>query len=245
MIRRLALIVLISSPSLASAAGVTEFCLDGELDLGARYQGMKPEAGEFYPTTWCVITEDDSQRVLFSGSGRSNPDMDGVWTVAYLPPATVRIVNRDSPPDVEFHGTDNLDEALRVRRIDPRRLLQEFEATPGALDGTRLQIVENQLSSVKTSAALPLRGQVSVDWNWDWTNAEVPQLRLMLDDTLLYKATGRWRDLSRLASIRSKCRAIAGRHALTWNSSTWRIMFTLFAVYERGSSTWLLQPTKD
>ena len=196
MIWRLALLVIFFSSSLAFADGVTEFCLDGELDLGARYQGAKPETGEFYPTTWCVITEDDSQRVLFSGAGKSNPDMDGTWTVAYLPPDTVRIVNRDSPPDVEFHGTDNLDEALRVRRIDPRRLIEEFQATPGALDDVRVQVLENRLLSVRTSAALPLRGHVTVDWNWEWTSAEEPVLRLILDDALLFKATGRWRELS-------------------------------------------------
>ena len=196
MIRLIALLVTWFSSSLASAAGVTEFCLEGELDLGARYQGTKPDAGEFYPTTWCVITEDESQRVLFSGSGKSNPDMDGAWTVAYLPPDTVRIVNRDSPPDIEFHGTDNLDEALRVRRIDPRRLMQEFRVTPGALDGAQVHILENRLTSVTTSAALPLRGLVNVVWNWDWTNAEYPVLRLILDDALLFRATGRWRELT-------------------------------------------------
>jgi glyoxylase-like metal-dependent hydrolase (beta-lactamase superfamily II) len=196
MNRRLPLLFVCFASSLASAEGVTEFCLDGELDLGARYQGWKPEAGEFYPTTWCVITEDDSQRVLFSGAGRSNPDMDGEWTVAYLPPDTVRIVNRESPPDIEFQGTDNLDEALRVRRVDPRRLVEEFRAAPGALGTALVEISDGQLSSVKTSADLPLRGRVSVEWSWEWPNEEEPELRLTLDDVLLFKATGRWRELS-------------------------------------------------
>lgn len=183
------------SYSLASAEGATEFCLDGEFDLGARYQGMKPESGEFYPSTWCVITEDGSHRVMYSGTGKSNPDMDGGWTVAYLPPDTVRIVNRDSPPDVEFQGTDNLDEALRVRRIDPRRLLEEYRAAPEALDGALVEIRDDRLLSVSTFAELPLRGRVNVDWNWDWANASKPVLRLMLDDELLFKATGSWREL--------------------------------------------------
>ncbi len=179
----------------ANAEGVTEFCLDGELDLGARYQGTTPAPGEFYPTTWCVVTEVDTRRVLFSGAGRSNPDMDGSWTVAYLPPGTVRIVNRDAPPDVEFLGADSLEEALRVRRLDPRRLLEEFHATPDALRGARVLLREGRLASVQTSAALPLRGEVDVDWNWDWSNEGNPKLRLLLDDTLLFEATGRWREL--------------------------------------------------
>lgn len=190
-----ALLLVGSLSSLAIADGATEFCLDGDLDLGARYQGTKPEAGEIYPTTWCVITEDNSQRVLFSGSGKSNPDMYGSWTVAYLPPDTVRIVNRESPPDVEFHGVDNFAEALRVRRIDPRRLVEEFRKTPTSLDGLHVEINGNRVLSVRTSANLPLRGHVSVEWKWDWRDAETPELRLIVDDTLLFKATGRWREL--------------------------------------------------
>lgn len=177
------------------AGGTTEFCLDGDLDLGARYQGMRPESGEFYPTSWCVITEDDTHRVLFSGSGRSNPDMDGGWTVAYLPPDTVRIVNRDAPPDIEFRGTDNLDEALRVRRIDPRRLLEEISEAPVGPDGASVEIRDGHVASVATSAMLPLRGRADVDWRWDWSNPSRPLLRLMLGDELLFRASGRWRDV--------------------------------------------------
>lgn len=195
MPRCFALAVVCLSSSLAFADGATEFCLDGELDLGARFQGTRPEAGEFYPTVWCVTTDDNSQRVMFSGSGNSNPDMDDSWTVAYLPPDTVRIVNRNSPPDVEFQGTDNLDEAMRVRRVDPRRLLEEFRLKPEGLNGLSIAVRENKLLSVRTSAELPLRGLVNVDWNWDWTESSRPVLRLMLDDTLLFKATGRWRKL--------------------------------------------------
>lgn len=177
----------------AAAGGVTEFCLDGELDLGLRYQGTRPQSGEFYPTSWCVISEDDSSRVMFSGSGKSNPDMDGSWSVAYLPPDTVRIVNRDSPPDVEFQGTDNLFEALRVRRVDPRRLVEEIKTSPETVNGLTADIQKDRLLSVETSAELALRGHVTIVWNWDWTIASRPVLRLMLDDELLFKATGRWR----------------------------------------------------
>ena len=193
--RQLAPIVIWFLSSAVSAAGVTEFCLDGDFDLGARYQGTDPQSGEFYPTTWCVTTEDNSYRVLFSGAGRSNPDMDGNWTVAYLPPDNVRIVNRESPPDVEFRGAASMNEALRVRRVDPRRLFEEFKATPNSLEGTSIVASEDRVMSVRTSAALPLRGRVSVDWNWAWTTDATPQLQLMLDGVLLFRATGRWRDV--------------------------------------------------
>ena len=190
------LILLISCvPSLAMANGVTEFCLEGELDLGVRYQGTNPAPGEFYPTTWCVISEDSSFRTLYSATGLSNPDMDNSWAVAYLPPDIVRIVNRDSPPDVEFQGTDNLDEAMRVRRIDPRRLVEEYQSSPQAYDGVRVEIHNGRLVSVKTSAELPLRGRVPVDWNWDFTNGALPVFRLMLDEEVLFRGTGRWRDV--------------------------------------------------
>lgn len=194
--RRIAVLIMCFSPSVTLAEGVSEFCLDGELDLGARYQGTKPRPGEFYPTTWCVITEDDTYRVLYSATGKSNPDMEGAWSVAYLPPDTVRIVNRESPPDIEFQGTDNLREAKRVRRIDPHRLVEEFQSTPKVLDEARVEIRADRLVSVKSSAALPLRGRIQVEWNSDWTNVAKPVLRLLLDDELLFKATGRWRDVS-------------------------------------------------
>lgn len=195
MSRRLAPIAICFFSSTVSAAGVTEFCLDGEFDLGARYQGTNPRPGEFYPTTWCVITEDNSQRVLFSGAGRANPDMDGDFVVAYVPPDIVRIVNRESPPDVEFYGTDNFDEALRVRRMDPHRLLEEYKESPRSLEGVSIVVDEDRPTSVSMSVALPLRGQVSVDWHWDWTSDSTPALRLMLDGELLFRANGRWRDV--------------------------------------------------
>ena len=113
----------------AWAGGTTEFCLAGQFNLGMQMQGMEI-AEEWVPTSWCVITEDDTDRVLFSMTGKSNPDMDGDWMVAYLPPDMVRIVNRESPPDVEFHGTNNPEEAARVRRIDPRRFMEELQENP-------------------------------------------------------------------------------------------------------------------
>lgn len=182
--------------SLVSAGGTTEFCLDGDYDIGLRYQGTEPKSGEFYPATRCVISDDSSQRVAYSASGRSNPDMNDDWTVAYLPPDTVRIVNRETPPDVEFLGTNNLDEALRVRRLDPRRLLEEFSAATTALDGVHLVVRDNRVLSASMSAELPLRGRVDVEWSWDWKYPSTPTLRVTMDDELLFRATGRWRTLS-------------------------------------------------
>ncbi len=180
----------------ALAGGATEFCLEGELDLGARYQGYQPAPGESYPTTWCIVTEADSDRVLFSGAGRSNPDMDGGWTVAYLPPGTVRIVNRESPPDVEFDGVDMLDEARRVRRVDPRRLATEMKSAESAPEGLDVVTVNDRVTRVITHADLPLRGRVEVRWDWDWTRPQQPRLTLNVDGVPLYVATGRWRSLS-------------------------------------------------
>ncbi len=190
-----ALFLCLGAWSCTNSSGMTEFCLEGELDLGARYQGTRPAAAETYPTRWCVITEDGSERVLFSGAGKSNPDMEGDWTVAYLPPDLVRIVNRDDPPDVEFRGTDNLAEALQVKRLDPRRLAEEMLNTPAQLGSLVVEIEEQRVRLVATEVDLPLRGRVDVEWLWDWADPERPTLRLMVDDTLLFRATGNWREV--------------------------------------------------
>jgi glyoxylase-like metal-dependent hydrolase (beta-lactamase superfamily II) len=181
------------APTLAAAGSATEFCLDGEFDLGARYQGTRPESGEFYASTWCVLTEDDSNRVLFSAEGQSNPDIKSTWMVAYLPPDTVRIVNRDAPPDIEFQGTDNIMEALRIRRIDPRRFAQEYESKPETLKGIEVDVRDGKLRSAAMSAEMPFRGHVEVIWEWNWRNEDSPTLELVVDRTTLFKAKGRWR----------------------------------------------------
>ena len=124
--RLIPLISILAAPAVF-AAGATEFCLDGKFDLGVRYQGMDPGRQELVKTRWCVVTEDDSERALFSGSGKSNPDMHGEFTLAALPPDLVRIVNADDPPDIEFHGADGLAEARLLRRIDPLRLVEEHD----------------------------------------------------------------------------------------------------------------------
>ena len=184
-------VLLLSTP--VFAAGAIEFCLDGEANLGARYQGTEPGVDEFVTTRWCVVTEDDSHRALFSGSGKSNPDMHGGWTVAALPPDLVRIVNREDPPDIEFPGADATAEALRLRRIDPRRLLEEHRETPIA--GVRLEVEDGRAHTLTTSADLPLRGRVPVTWRWDWSDTSRPGLLLEVDGDAMFRGRGAWREL--------------------------------------------------
>ena len=192
----ISLVPLISA--LAVADGATEFCLDGEANLGARYQGMEPGADEFAPTRWCVITENDSGRVLFSGRGKSNPDLEGSWTVAALPPDLVRSVNRADPPDLEFHGAEATAEALRMRRIAPRRLLEEHLEAP--IDDVRVKVDKGRVATLVTSADLPLRGRVPVFWHWDWSDESRPGLILEVDGDVIFRAHGAWRNLSEAES---------------------------------------------
>lgn len=176
------------------AAPTTEFCLDGEFNLGARYQGMLPDTDEFVPTVWCVVTEDGSERVVFSGAGKSNPDMDGRWTVALLPPDVVRIVNAEEPPDIEFRGADSGAEALRVRRIDPRRFVEEHQRSPNGQLNAKIR--KGKLRTLRTTADLPLRGRVPVVWQWSWKDDEHPQLTLRVDGEVFFRARGSWRSLT-------------------------------------------------
>ena len=191
--RRLLILTLCFVAPAVSAGGSTEFCLDGEVNLGARYQGTEPGVDEFVPTRWCVVTEDDSQRVLFSGSGKSNPDLHGSWTVAALPPGLVRIVNRENPPDIEFRGADATGEAARLRRIDPRRLLEEHLEAP--LDDVRVEVDDERVVALMTIADLPLRGRVPVTWRWDWSDQSRPRLILEVDGDVILRAVGTWREL--------------------------------------------------
>jgi glyoxylase-like metal-dependent hydrolase (beta-lactamase superfamily II) len=153
-----------------------------------------PGRDEFVKTRWCVVTEDDSERALFSGSGKSNPDMHGDFTLAALPPDLVRIVNADDPPDIEFHGADGLAEARLLRRIDPLRLVEEHEQSP--LDDVRVQIEDGRLQSLAMSADLPLRGRVPVTWQWDWSSKKRPVLTIEVDGDTLFTARGKWRELT-------------------------------------------------
>ena len=185
----------------AVAAGTTEFCLEGEANLGARYQGMEPGVDEFVPTRWCVVTEDDSPRVLFSGRGKSNPDIEGRWTVAALPPDLVRIINRENPPDIEFHGADAAAEASRMRRIDPRRLLEEHLESP--VQNVRINVEYGRVATLVTAADMPLRGRVGVIWRWDWSDAAAPRLVLEVDGDIVFRATGTWRNLDQQEAARA------------------------------------------
>jgi len=190
----------------------TEFCLVGEFDLGARYQGMHSAAGEMYPTRFCYVIEDGKDNVLFSAHGKSNPDMDGDWTVAFLPPDRVRIVNRASPPDIEFSGKSVVHEALRYRRTDPVRLLAELTANPdwvirrsddgwvtvrypGNPDNAELLIVDDRLIEFRAQTDIPLRGNVDVVWRWDWSDEHTPRLHLSVEDDLVFGARGSWQRL--------------------------------------------------
>lgn len=193
-------------------SATTEFCLDGQFDLGLRLQGLRPEPGEFYPATWCVVTEDDRGSVRFHVRGPSNPDLEGDFTVAFLPPDRVRIVNSDQPPDLAFADADGAGEAARHRRIDPRRLAEEIEALPTAAAATaadaatvvslpdptvpiRVRIEAGRVQEVQTQADLPLRGRVPVTWRWDWAEPESPSLTISVEGRTAYRGKGSWRTL--------------------------------------------------
>lgn len=179
--------------STPGAAATTEFCLDGSFDLGARMQGLHPKAGELYPARWCVVTEDDSNRVLLSIRGHSNPDMEGGWTVAFMPPDLVRIVNRDSPPDVEFRTTGARAEAARTRRMDPRRAVEDLAKNNH--DEFAAEVVDGRLITIESTADLPLRGRVPVVWRWNWSDASAPRLRLEVEEVVVFEGRGAWREL--------------------------------------------------
>lgn len=194
-----------------SPADTTEFCLDGELDLGARYQGLAPEPGEFHGTRWCVITDDDTQRVRFRVTGPPNPDVSGDFTVVYLPPDRVRIVTGANAPDLDFVDARSLAEARRHRRIDPRRLSEELSSLPdpaaaGPDDFATVRLpqsdrvvavrVDNgRVRALRAVMPMPLRGLVEVGWRWDWSEPESPRLTLSLDGQTVFRARGRWREL--------------------------------------------------
>jgi hypothetical protein len=174
--------VLVFALSATGHTETTEFCLDGEFDLGARYQGLAPESGEFYPARWCVTTDDESDRVLLSMSGNSNPDMAGGWSVAFIPPDLVRIVNAGSPPDVEFRTAKAAAEAERTRMLDPRLV------DPGGR-------AQGEGMWVKASADFPLRGNVPVTWHWTRPSSDTPKFSIEVDGDIMFRGTGAWRSL--------------------------------------------------
>lgn len=195
----------------ADTAMPTEFCLHGEFNLGARLQGMQPRGEEFSPSSWCVVTESDGERVRFTARGKSNPDMSDEFVIDYLPPDTVRILEDDGP-DLEFHPASISDEARRYRRLDPERLVEELEAHPewvssesqdgwqdvtfpGSPAGVRVRIVDGDLVGLMTTADLPLRGRVPVAWTWTKHADGDVRATLEADGDLLLRARAEWRVL--------------------------------------------------
>lgn len=182
------------------ASNAMEFCLTGNMDLGARYQGLLPESGERYETSWCVVTENGPGRVFFRGQGYSNPDTTGSFSVVYLAPDTLRIISRVPGPDIEFHPADIASEALRIRRLDPARLIQDWRANRDALDGAHIETLgpagSEKLKSLEARIALPLRGDVSARWDWDWADARQPAVTLTVDGVSMFKGSGTWRSVS-------------------------------------------------
>jgi glyoxylase-like metal-dependent hydrolase (beta-lactamase superfamily II) len=177
-------------------AETTRFCLEGEFDLGARYQGVQTSSGQFYPTTWCVVTDSQTERVQFTARGNTSPDMDGSWAVAYEPPDLVRIINSKSPPDIEFQGTDNAAEAHSVRRLDPHRLAAEFLEFPERFENMNVDLDAGSLQRVEATVDMPLRGKTPVIWEWSWADPDAPQARLLVDGQLTFRASGRWETLT-------------------------------------------------
>lgn len=239
----------------AHANGATEFCLEGEFDLGARLQGTRPQSGEFLPATWCVVTEEATDRVHFTGEGHSNPDLTDRFAVSYLPPDVVRIVDREEPPDLQFTGAPAAGEARRNRRIDPRRLVEELAAHPEWLsavgDGwqavrypgetipVRVRIEDGRLEALETSADLPLRGTVPVRWNWDWRNADAPRLEMRLDGTSAFRARGRWRALG-AEQAEALWRPSGGQPPREIPGSAWPAR-TGMRLEELGAGAWMVR----
>lgn len=181
----------------SAIAETTRFCLEGKFDLGARYQGLSTDVGELYPARWCVTTESDSDRVQTSVAGNSNSDMVGDFTLAYFPPDLVRIVNRDSPPDVEFRDSGIVDEARRARRLDPERLLAEYQSFPERFGDAIVEHDGERLTQFSAAVDLPLRGGVRLTWQWYWENPQAPRAELHVDNELMFQAVGNWETLDR------------------------------------------------
>lgn len=193
-----------------TGAATTEFCLVGEQDLGTRLQGLSPERGEFYDARFCVISEDETARVRFSGSGNSNPDMWSEFTVAYLPPGRVRIITDGDNADLEFVGADSADEARRNRRMDPVRLLEEIAAGVGgqaaSIDGwhtvparggadVRVQLVNGGVNTIESHADLPLRGRVPVTWRFSGAS-NTPSVVIEVDGNVFFRGRTERRTLT-------------------------------------------------
>jgi glyoxylase-like metal-dependent hydrolase (beta-lactamase superfamily II) len=174
--------------------------------------------------------------VHFSARGKSNPDMQGDWAVSYFPPDVVRIVNRDSPPDIEFAGKSVEAEARRLRRVDPVLLMEELadnsewvlsaesnrstnERTltvryPGSEFDVSMVVRQGRLQALETLANFPLRGQVPIAWNWTWKRGATPDLTITLEGQPLFEGTSVRRhvssqELSELWKLSGELEAVA------------------------------------
>lgn len=202
--------------SAESPPAAERFCLDGEFDLGARYQGHSHRPGENYPVRFCITSAPLSgapagdSPVHFSGEGHSNADMSGRFDVTYLPPDRVRLVAGDGEPDILFAGQPIAAEARRVRRLDPRRLAAEVlhgegwsdqgdgwfrRRIPGGPDDIRVRLEDDRVVRVETVADLPLRGRVPVVWTWNWEGA-VPAAELAVEGEVMLRGEGSRRRLT-------------------------------------------------
>jgi glyoxylase-like metal-dependent hydrolase (beta-lactamase superfamily II) len=183
-IRWAAPLMLGASLALADAGG-RELCLDGRFDLGARLQGMAPDEPGWVAQRWCVRSEDIGDRLQFSVAGPNNPDAAAGFELAYLGPETVRVIQRETPPDLEFAGADVADEAQRVRRLDPVRLAEECLRACAAVAGEpawqwlpasgadaplEVRIEQGRVRTARSRVAMPLRGTVEVAWDWTWSD---------------------------------------------------------------------------
>ena len=154
---------------------------------------------------YCVTAEDGTERVRFRINGLTSPDLTSNYAVVYLPPDEVRYVTGGNSPDLVFGGKTLLDEARRLRRMDPLQLVEELEANPGWVvgktDGGRLlvqypgsearvelHILDGKLMSLHTTADMPLRGRVSVEWRWHWSDDDGPDLELFTDGERVFTA---------------------------------------------------------
>lgn len=187
---------------------VEEFCLNGEFNLGARYQGYAIDADEFYPSSWCITSDNQGNKVLFTAAGKANPDMDGSYSVQFNPPSTVLLVSNEGAVNLAFEGAMIGAEALRHKRLDPAFIVREINDNqqwiieelpadanvrklivqyPGTDFPVTLRVVNNKLQSFSTKVDLPLRGRVPLTWKWHWSNHQLKRGELIVDNKTFFR----------------------------------------------------------
>ncbi len=190
------------------ALKVEQYCLNGEFNIGARYQGQNINADEFHPTLWCITYDNQTKKVEFKISGHFNSDMGGENIIKYIPPSTVELLAQNGNVNAVFQGALIGDDARTHRRIDPNFLLHEINSNPSwivseTINGntkeykvrypnsgfiTEVSVINNKLKLLKTWADLPLRGRVPISWHWDWSNPN-ELVTIHVEDDVLFKAT--------------------------------------------------------